>query len=562
MKLLLIHADHIEWAAVKKAIPAAEEAGSGTADEALVAFCAVEKGDEKDLPKVVEQAAAEILNVAGQVKAKSLVLYPYAHLSSQLSSPGAALQGLKDLERALHGKLPVTRAPFGWYKSFTLQAKGHPLAELSRTITAEGRQPLKPRPAGKIILDRRELPPNDHRILGEDLKIFHLADEIGAGLPLWLPNGETIRHELVEFMRKTEERWGYRYVSTPHIAKGDIFHATGHLPYYRDTMYAPIDIDGQEFYLKPMNCPHHHMIFRKLVTSYRDLPLRLAEPGMTYRYELSGVTYGLLRVRAFTQNDSHIYVTADQLKVEFTRVLQLFDEVYKVMHIKDYWFRLSLPDFQKNPDKFTGDPQAWEHASAEIRAAMREHGAKFVEEIGEAAFYGPKIDVQIKNAQGKEETIATSQVDIVVPARLGLTYTDRDDQKRPVIIIHRAILGSYERFIGFLLEQTAGALPVWLAPVQVRVLSFTERNAAAAEALVQELRERGIRAEADVHDHTVEYKVRDAEVMKVPYIVVIGDKEAEAGTLAVRERGKKKVAFGVKKAAFIADLEKRIASRR
>jgi len=327
-------------------------------------------------------------------------------------------------------------------------------------------------------------------------------------------------------------------------------------------MYSPVEIDGQEYYLKPMNCPHHHMIFRKLVSSYRDLPLRLAEAGTTYRNELSGVIYGLIRVKCFTQNDAHIYTTPEQLREEFSRVLRLFDEVYKVMGIKGYWFRLSLPDFRKNPDKFTGDPKAWEHACEEIRKAMKDHGAKFVEESGEAAFYGPKIDVQIKNTLGKEESMATSQVDIVVPGRLGLTYTDRDDKKKPVIVIHHAILGSYERFIAYLLEQTKGSLPVWLSPVQVRVLSFTDRNVKAAEKLTSDLRGSGVRVEADVGNHTVDYKVREAEVMKIPYIIVIGDKEEKAHTLAVRRRGEKKVAFGVKKEHFMTGLLKEIQERK
>lgn len=553
MRILLIHADHIEWKPTKKAIKSAEELekGEGKVENALVVLSSVEKRDEKNPDAVSKNAVKEILAVLEQIKEKTVVVYPYAHLSSELSSPAVAIKVLKDMESSLKEKnLSVYRAPFGWYKSFTIKAKGHPLAELSREITAEEIKKEKPK-AAKIILDRKDLPPNDHRILGEDLRIFHLSDEIGAGLPLWMPHGATIKHELEEFMRAVEEKHGYKYVDTPHIAKGEMYHATGHLPYYRDTMYAPIDIDGTEFYLKPMNCPHHHMIFRKLVNSYRDLPLKLAEAGTTYRAELSGVTYGLIRARCFTQNDAHIYIMSEQLKEEFINVLRLFDEVYKVMKIKGYWFRLSLPDFKSHPDKFTGDPKAWEHACEEIRKAMKEHGAKFVEEKGEAAFYGPKIDVQIKNTLGKEETIATSQADIVVPQRLGLTYTDKNDQKKHVIVIHHAILGSYERSIAYLLEQTSGSLPVWLAPVHVKVLSFTDRNVKAAEKVAEELKQQGLRVETDLHNHTVDHKVRDAEVMKIPYILVIGDKEEKSGSLAVRKRGENKVQFNVKKDEFI-----------
>ncbi|MBL7160454.1 MAG: threonine--tRNA ligase [Candidatus Aenigmarchaeota archaeon] len=562
MKILLIHADFIEWVPTKKAMKAAEEAEKvkSRSEEVLVAFCAVEKSDEKNPSHVASNAVKEILDVAGKINAKNAVVYPYAHLSSDLGSPAVALRVLNDVAAGVGKELSVKQAPFGWYKSFNIKAKGHPLSELSKEISAEGHVKTK-RPPAKIVLDRKSLPSNDHRILSEELGIFHFADEVGAGLPLWLPNGEILRNELINYMRKVEEKYGYKYVHTPDITKGSLFEATGHLPYYKDSMYSPIDIDGVDYYLRPMNCPHHHMIFKKMVKSYRDLPLALCEAGNTYRNELSGVTYGLIRARCFTINDSHIYVTPEQLKTEFIKVLKMFDEVYKVMRIKGYWFRLSLPNFKKNPDKFIGDPKEWEFASKEIRKAMKDFGVKFVEEIGEAAFYGPKIDVQIKNVMGKEETIATSQVDIVVPKRLGLAYADKDDKKKHVIVIHRAILGSYERFIAYLLEQTKGSLPLWLSPVQVKVLSFTERNNKTAEKLAESLKKEGIRVETDTRDHTVEYKVREAEVTKIPYILVIGDKEEKSNTIAVRERGSKKVAFGVKKEDFLNNLLNRIEKK-
>ncbi len=574
MKILLLHCDWVEWEPTKKAVKSAEEPVEmklTRAEDCLIVFTSVEKADEKDPEKIVQEYVKNVKDVAAQVKAKNIVVYPYAHLSNTLSSPDVALTVLKNCEAQMKKEgFQVWRAPFGWYKKFSFKTKGHPLSELARELSVDGKdskiavkKEVKEQQTGKIILDRRNLPPNDHRILGQDLKLFHLADEVGPGLPLWMPNGEMLRHILMDYMRKIEEKYGYKYVATSHIARGSIYHATGHLPYYKDSMYPPIDIDGSEYYLKPMNCPHHHMIFKQLVQSYKELPLRLAEAGTVYRNELSGVTYGLVRVRGLTQNDAHIYVRPDQLKEEFIKVLKLFKEVYDTTGIKGYWFRLSLPDFKKNPDKFTGDPKEWEHASEEIRKAMKEFGEKFVEETGEASFYGPKIDVQIKNSQGKEESIATSQVDIVVPKRLGLTYTAENNEKvNSLIVIHRAILGSYERFIAYLLEQTEGKLPLWLSPVQVKVLSFTDRNVKAVEKLVSELLENGIRAEADLKDHTVEHKVRDAELQKIPYILVIGDKEEEKGTLAVRTRGSKKVEFGVKKDEFIKKLEKEVEGKK
>ena len=350
MKLLLIHSDSIQWSPEKKALKQAEEVEKKAVSvkNALVVFSAVEKPDEKGPDIIVKKALDDILDIFKKVKAKNVVVYPYAHLSSDLASPSMALIILQKLEKSLQEKkIPVKRAPFGWYKSFEIKAKGHPLSELSREITLEGGRKVKKKSPTKIVLDRKGLPSNDHRILGQDLKIFTFSDEVGAGLPLWMPNGEILKNKLMEYMREVEERYGYKYVSTPVIAKGRLFEDTGHLPYYKDSMYAPIDIDGEDYYLRPMNCPHHHMIFKQLVKSYRNLPLRLAEPGVTYRKELSGVTYGLIRTLGFAQNDAHVYVTPEQLKEEFIKVLEMFKEVYKVMGIKGYWFRLSLPDFKK-----------------------------------------------------------------------------------------------------------------------------------------------------------------------------------------------------------------------
>ncbi len=576
MRIITLHCDYIKFKPVKKAIKNPEELSDErkkeiTVKDPLVVLTAVEKGDDDS---IVKDMISSVKKTAGEVKASKIVLYPYAHLSSNLSDPSTALEYLTLAEHALEKEgFEVTRAPFGYYKEFELKCKGHPLSELSKEFRVEGSEGITvkeervkkevQKESGKIILDRRSLKPNDHRILGEDLGIFYLSEEVGPGLPLWLPNGEIIRNELEQYMRQVEIKYGYKYVTTPHITKGNLYEKTGHLPYYADTMFAPLEIEGVKYYLRPMNCPHHHMIFNKIVKSYRDLPFRLAEPGVVYRNELSGVTYGLIRVRHITQNDAHIYCTPEQLKSEFLKVLEMFDEVYKVMGIKDYSFRLSLPDFKGNPEKYTGDPKEWEHASEEIRKAMKEWGRKFTEEKGEAAFYGPKIDVQIKNANGKEETIATSQVDIVIPKRLNMTYIDEKGEKKMPIVIHRAILGSYERFVAFLLEQTEGKLPIWLSPVQVRVVNFTDRNNKAAEKVVEKIKKEipNARVDSDFRNTTVSDKVRDAEMQKIPYVIVIGDKEEEKETLAVRERGKKPE-FGVKFDKFISELREKIDKKK
>ena len=403
----------------------------------------------------------------------------------------------------------------------------------------------------------------DQRRLGKELKMFKFSDEVGMGLPLWMPRGDTLRHILLEYMRELEERNGYKYVQTPSITKAKIFYTSGHLPHYKDSMYAPIEIEGSEYYLKPMNCPFHHEICKELVTSYRDLPLRIAEPGSCYRYELSGVMYGVIRTRNFTQNDSHIYCTEAQTKEEFVRVLRLFKEVYKVMGVSEYWYRLSLPDFEKNPEKYAAgeDRKRWEWAAQVIRQVMRAEGEKFVEAVGEAAFYGPKIDVQIKNVFGKDDSIATIQIDVLMAKRFNLAYANERGEKELMVIIHRAILGSFERFIAFLLEQYAGSLPAWLSPVQVAVLPITKTQEKYAGDIAEKLKGKNVRVEIDGSDEKIEYKIREAQLQKIPYMLVIGEKEADTKTVSVRTR-KGEIRDAVRPEEFEAELLGEIESKK
>ncbi len=375
----------------------------------------------------------------------------------------------------------------------------------------------------------------DHRVLGEKMGIFMFSEHVGSGFPLWLPNGEIIKHALMEYMREKEEKYGYRYVSTPVLTYGALYERSGHKQFYGDNMYRLTDPEGNELFVKPMNCPHTHMIYEKLTQSYRDLPLRLAEAGGIYRFELSGTLTGLIRVRgSITQNDSHIYVTPAQLAGEFKQVLALFAEVYAELGITDYRFQLSLPDFSSKKQKFGGDKKQWEWAAEEISAVMKASGLPYTEAIGEAAFYGPKLDVQMKNVMGKEDTIATAQVDILVPPRMGLTYIDEAGQKQHPIVIHRAILGSYERFIAFLLEQTAGYLPLWLAPVQAVILPIGADQEAYAATVLASLKSAGVRAELSANNLTLGKRIRAAEIARTPYILVLGNKEMAAQTVSVR----------------------------
>lgn len=386
------------------------------------------------------------------------------------------------------------------------------------------------------LWQQEEAKRRDHRKLGAELDLFTITEEVGKGLPLWLPRGAFIRRQLENYMYEKEQEHGYHYVYTPHIANARLYYTSGHLPYYKDDMYSPIEIEGEEYYLKPMNCPHHHMIYKARPKSYRDLPLRLAEFGTLYRFELSGTLSGLTRARGFTQNDAHIYCSRAQVTEEFIKVIQLFDEVYKDFGISDYWFRLSLPDFEHNPEKFGQENDNWRDAIKAIRAALEQTGAKYVEGIGEATFYGPKLDVQIRSVLGKEDTIATNQLDFIVPERFGLEFTNEKGEKETPVVIHRAIMGSFDRFFAFFLEHTAGDFPLWLSPIQAVIVPIADRHLDYALQIAAQMRQSKLRVEVDSRPERMNAKIRDAELQKIPLILVVGDKEAEANAVNVRER--------------------------
>jgi threonyl-tRNA synthetase len=385
----------------------------------------------------------------------------------------------------------------------------------------------------------------DHRRIGKELELFTFSPDVGAGLPLWMPNGTIIRQEL-EFLAVQEERRdGYQRVVTPEIAKEPLYIRSRHLAHYKEDMYAPLDIEGENYYLKPMNCPHHHMIYLATRHSYRELPIRFAEYGHCYRYEASGGLSGLMRVRGFAQNDAHIYCREDQAKDEFVRVMRLHARYYDLMGIKDYYMRLSLPDLSKKHN-FVDEPEKWRVAGEIIRSAMKETGYPYVEAEGEAAFYGPKVDFMIRSVIGTEYAISTNQLDFTATMTFGLTYIAEDGQEHPVYVIHRAPLGSHERFTAFLIEHYAGAFPVWLAPVQARIIPISER----ANEYAHKVRERlfaepvvngttGLRIDIDLSNERMQKKIRDAQLKKIPYMLVVGEREAQEGKVAVRLRSGK-----------------------
>ena len=378
----------------------------------------------------------------------------------------------------------------------------------------------------------------DHRKLGKELGIFTFDDDVGPGLPLWMPNGTIVIEELEKLAKETEQAAGYKRVVTPHIAKESMYLTSGHLPYYQDSMYPPMELEGVKYYLKAMNCPHHHKIFSAESRSYKDLPLRLAEYGTCYRYEQSGELFGLMRVRCLHMNDAHIYCAKEDFAREFRAVNDMYIKYFKIFGVDKYVMRLSLHDPAKLGQKYINEPELWQETEAMVREVLIESNIPFVEVQDEGAFYGPKIDVQIWSAIGREFTLATNQVDFAQGRRFNLQYTNKDNHAETPLIIHRAPLGTHERFIGFLLEHYAGKFPLWLSPIQVKVLPISDKFNEYAQSVNQQLLNAGIRSELDDRAEKIGKKIRDTELMKVPYMLIIGEKEQTENAVSVRRQGK------------------------
>lgn len=377
----------------------------------------------------------------------------------------------------------------------------------------------------------------DHRKLGKELGIFMFSDLVGRGLPMWLPNGFTLRHDLVEYITNKEISLGYQHVMTPSLGNVDLYKTSGHWDHYKEDMFPEMVLDDEAYVLRPMNCPHHMMMFKNSLHSYRDLPLRIAEVANDFRYEASGALCGIERTRAFTQNDSHIFCTPSQIKEEFKGVINLILDVYNDFGFTDYSFRLSLRD-KKDKEKYFGNDELWEKSEKDLREVLEELGVSYYEAEGEAAFYGPKLDVQVKSAIGHDVTLSTVQLDYQLPERFELEYVDQEGKKVRPVVIHRAILGSLDRFIAFLLEETKGILPLWLAPIGVKVIPVSsEHQKDYAEEVTKILKENGIRAELDDRNEKLGYRLREAQQQKIKYTLILGDKEKEQRTISYRIHG-------------------------
>jgi len=390
----------------------------------------------------------------------------------------------------------------------------------------------------EYLLMLEEAKKRDHRKLGKELSIYTMDDDVGQGLVLWLPNGTIIIEELERLAKETESQARYKRVVTPHIGKENLYLTSGHLPYYEDSMYPPMELEGVKYYLKSMNCPHHHKIFAAEPKSYKDLPYRIAEYGTCYRYEQSGELFGLMRVRCLHMNDAHVYCTREQFAAEFRAVNDMYIKYFRIFGIDKYVMRLSLHDPAKLGQKYINEPEQWLETEAMVRQVMTEANIPFVEVPDEGAFYGPKIDVQIWSAIGREFTLATNQVDFAQGKRFKLEFTNQHNEAETPLIIHRAPLGTHERFIGFLLEHYAGKFPAWLAPLQVKILPISDKFMDYAKSVLDKLKKADIRAEIDDRNEKIGKKIRDTELLKVPYMLVLGEKEMNEGKASIRRQGK------------------------
>ena len=565
MKILQMHTDFIEYTPVKKEIAGAEEADPKTAreDDIVVLFTAVEKGDDGALAKQAVEEAADFL---GKLGTKRVMIYPFAHLSQNLASPRDALGVLLEMEEGARARgLDVRRAPFGWTKALQVKVKGHPLAEMSRSYSHEKGAPPPPAARPKRELTEAEamarlkrsdfvnLPETDHRIIGERLDLFSFQ-EVSPGMVYLHEKGLRLRNLLVDYLREELRKGGYQEVSTPSLANTALWQVSGHTAHYRENMFLTA-LGTEEMGMKPMNCPSHFLIYKSRKWSFRELPVRYATFDPLFRNELSGVASGLFRVKALSQDDAHVVAMEGQAEEELSKMLGMMERVYGVFGL-EYKVKIST-----RPDDSMGTEEEWKRATDTLIRVVKSKGWKYEIKDKEGNFYSPKIDVDIRDSLGREWQCGTFQLDLQMPKRFRLAYTGSDGKEHTPVVLHRTILGSLERFMGILLEHYKGSLPVWLSPVQARVIPLSDENAAYARGVLDALTEGGVRAEGDFDSGTIGAKIRDAQLQKVPYALVVGKKEEGSKTVAVRARGGEQT-FGVKVDEFVARVKAESAAHR
>jgi threonyl-tRNA synthetase len=550
MRMLQLHSDFIEYEPVKKEIALAEDAEKKKVrlDDVVVLFTAVE---EKDNENVVKEAVEDVKKSLKEIKANKILIYPFAHLSSNLAKPSDALKLLKDMDLELREEgIETHRAPFGWCKQFSIKIKGHPLAERAKSFVSEERHKEKlQKQRAKLPKGEEKLSEDDHRVIGQQLDLYSFQ-ECGPGMVFWHPKGLILRNLLIDFWRKEHEKRGYVEVSTPIMLSKNLWEVSGHWDHYRNNMFFT-DQEDMDLAIKPMNCPGGILIYKNVKRSYRDFPLRMAEMGLVARKELSGVLCGLFRVVTFTQDDAHIFLMQEQLKDEVCNVIDLAGYIYKILGF-EYHVELST-----RPENAMGSVEVWEKAETILKEALKSKKINYKLNPGEGAFYGPKIDFHMKDSMGRTWQLGTIQVDFSMPENFDLTYVDKDGKNHRPVVIHRTIYGSLERVIGILVENYKGKFPLWISPVQASVLPMNDKNISYAEDVLKKLKENNIRADIDKEQNTVEYKVRKAQLQKVNYILVIGDKEEKGKTISVRTR-EGKVKYGVKLKDFVEQIEKEV----
>ena len=575
MKILSLHCDYINFKPLKPAIKGIElpekENQKIEVKEPLVILTAVEKQDGEN-KNILEEYIKNILDLKEKIgKVERVVLYPYAHLSDSLSSPDFAKQVLIEAETKLNSLgIETFRAPFGYYKEFELKCKGHPLSELSRQIGSEELNKIEETKIkkeeitdskkllasiSKSKLDTSKLKENDHRIIGKKLDLFSF-NEVAPGMIFWHNNGLIIYNELINYWREEHIKEDYKEIKTPQIMDSKLWKISGHWDKYKENNFTT-DYEGRPFLVKPMNCPGGMLVYKASQKSYRDLPLRVGEIGIVHRTELSGVLAGLFRAIQFTQDDAHIFCTEEQLEEEIGKIMDLINRFYKKFNIEFDHVELST-----RPEKRIGSEEFWDKAELSLENVLKNKKIKYIVNKGDGAFYGPKIDFHAIDSQKRTWQLSTIQLDFAMPERFELEYTDKNGERKRPVMLHRVIYGAIERFIGILLENTNGNLPTWLSPIQVKVLSFTDRNEKTAKNIYEKLKEGGIRVEVDFSSSTIGEKVRNATLMKIPYIITIGDKEEEQDTIALKTRGKNKPEFGIKLESFIDKIKEEIKERK
>jgi threonyl-tRNA synthetase len=550
-----MHADFIEYTPVKKEIRTAEEIEPRTVreDDIVVLFTAFEQGDDEDL---VKQAVAESKGFLAKLGTGRVLLYPFAHLSQNLAAPSDALSLLLEMEKeAKSSGLEVRRAPFGWTKALQVKVKGHPLAEMSRSYShaaappqAPAKKPRRELSEGEAMSrlkrsDYANLPGTDHRIIGERQDLFSFQ-EVSPGMVYLHEKGFRLRNTLVDFMRRELARGGYQEVSTPSLANTALWQVSGHSAHYRDNMFLTA-LGDEEMGMKPMNCPSHFLIYKTRKWSFRELPVRYATFDPLYRNELSGVASGLFRVKSLSQDDAHVIATEDQAEGELSKMLDMMDRVYKVFGLT-YRVKIST-----RPDDSMGSEEEWKRATDALTRVVDSKGWVYEVKEKEGNFYSPKIDVDIKDSLGRDWQCGTFQLDLQMPKMFKLAYTGSDGKEHTPVVIHRTVLGSLERFMGIMLEHYRGVLPVWLTPVQARVIPLSDDHLDYGMKVLAALVSAGVRAEGAFESGTMGAKIRDAQLLKIPYMLVVGKKEEQSETVAVRKRGGEQ-SFGVKVDDFIA----------